>query len=223
MINISDRFKDKNLFKQALVHRSYLNESSEAVSNERLEFLGDSVISSLISAKLYSLFPKYPEGDLTNLRSALVRTESFAQIATELGLGSILLMSHGEERGGGRTNKSLLADAFEAIVGALFLDSGFVACENFLSEILYPKIMIMNKNRKSFDYKSQLQEFTQKNSRVSPTYRILDQAGPDHDKTFTVGVFVKDVEIGRGAGKSKQFAEQEAARTAIENQSANKV
>lgn len=219
-MNLSDLeeiFKNKKLFRKALVHRSFLNESREfKESNERLEFLGDSVLQLLTSQYLYERFPAYTEGQMTNLRSMIVRTGSLAQMAKNLSIGPHLQMSRGEKDSGGQANDSLLADAMEAIIGALFLDSGLEAVRTFLNETLFPGIDQILKENKVYDYKSLAQELTQRELKKSPHYEVLNSSGPDHDRTFTVGFFLGLKKISEGVGKSKQFAEQEAAKSALE-------
>ncbi len=210
------KFRDVRLLNQALVHRSYLNENREVKeSNERLEFLGDSVLSLLTAEELYGRFTRYAEGELTNLRSGLVRTQTLASIARSLLLGQHILMSKGEERSGGRENTSLLADTFEAVLGAIYLDQGLTAARKFLRENLFPIVADINKHKDQLDFKSKLQEITQRKQKLSPTYKVISTVGPDHDKTFLIGVSVGEHFLGEGSGKSKQEAEQEAARIAI--------
>lgn len=207
------KFTNLDLLTQALTHRSCLNENAKVtVSNERLEFLGDSVLSLLTSQELFARFPAYPEGKLTNMRSALVRTQTLAKIAKSLDLGESLLMSKGEERSGGRKNVSILADAFEAILGAVFLDSGLESAKSLLKKHLFPLIDSIQ----IYDFKSKLQEVVQEQEKVAPTYQVVKETGPDHDKLFTVVVFAGKKELGQGGGKSKQEAEQDAARIALE-------
>lgn len=212
-VNLGVKFNNLDLLTQALTHRSYLNENARVtVSNERLEFLGDSVLSLLTSQELFARFPSYPEGKLTNMRSALVQTRTLAKIANNLNLGESLLMSKGEERGGGRENTSILADAFEAVLGAVFLDSGLETARLFLKKHLFPLIDTIQ----IYDFKSQLQELVQEKEKVAPIYQVVKETGPDHDKLFTMVVLAGRRELGQGEGKSKQEAEQEAARIALE-------
>jgi len=212
-------FKDKNILENAFIHRSYLNEAREKSlnSNERLEFLGDAVVSFMVSQHLFTSFPELPEGKLTNLRSAMVKTKTLATIAKALDLGSHLSLSRGEEDGGGRQNPSILCDCFEALVGAIFLDSGVVAVKKFLSNHLFILVPEIIKNRLYQDYKSDFQEKVQEKHKEPPTYKVLKEEGPDHDKRFLVGVFVEGKKMGEGEGKSKQEAEQKAAKTAFTN------
>lgn len=211
-------FKKKSLLVESLTHRSYLNENPEyKQSNERLEFLGDSVLSLLTSTKLFQLFPQFPEGQLTNLRSNLVRAKTLATVSKTLGLGDYLLLSHGEEKSGGRANESLLADLFEAVLGAIYLDRGIETASKFLEKELFSLIPTAAQETSIFDYKSRLQEKTQEQTQASPQYKVAKETGPDHDKTFTVAVFLKDKLLAEGSGKSKQDAQQEAAHIALES------
>lgn len=215
--NIHVHFKNQTLLRQAFAHRSYLNESKDIqVSNERLEFLGDAVLSFLTSHYLYTTFPQYPEGILTNIRSSLVKTKSLSESATTLQLGDLLLLSRGEEESGGRTNPSLLADTFEALLGALFLDAGIEAAKAFVEHYVFPKADDVIKNKSYIDYKSLLQEIIQEKSKISPTYRVVKSHGPDHAKTFWVEAVEGETILGSGMGKSKQEAEQHAAANSLE-------
>lgn len=212
------KIKNKKLLLQAFTHRSYLNETRENVeSNERLEFLGDSILSFVVSQYLCEKFSEFNEGTLTNLRSQLVNTKTLAHIAKQLNLGELLRLSKGEEESKGRQNPSLLADSFEAFVGALFLDQGLVAVSSFLKETILSKTDEIVKNKALKDPKSLLQEYTQAKKQTSPVYKVLNEEGPAHARTFTVGAFLKDTLIGEGKGKSKQEAEKEAAQEALKN------
>lgn len=215
--SIGITFTDKSIINQAFVHRSYLNEAKHvSQSNERLEFLGDAVLSFLTSHFLYSTYPEYPEGTLTNIRSSLVKTQSLASTAQSLGLGDMLKLSHGEEASGGRTNQSLLADVFEALLGAIFLDQGIEAARTFVTTYLFPNAQTIIDTKAYVDYKSLLQEIIQQDSRNSPTYRVVRSEGPDHAKTFWVEAVSAHTVLGEGQGKSKQEAEQHAASNALE-------
>ena len=215
--NIGVSFVNKTLLKQAFVHRSYLNESKEfPESNERLEFLGDAVLSFITSEYLFRTYPKYPEGTLTNVRSTLVKTTSLAITGAELSLGALLLVSRGEESSGGRTNQSLLADCFEALLGAIFLDQGIEVAKKFVEKVLLFKTEAIIKNKSYVDYKSLLQEIIQEETKISPTYTLIKSEGPDHNKTFYVEVMMGETPLGQGSGKSKQEAEQDAATKALE-------
>lgn len=210
------KFKNEKLLEEALTHRSYLNENPGQNSNERLEFLGDSVLQVLSSTELFRRFPEFPEGKLTNLRSALVRTETLAKAAEKLRLGNFLLMSKGEQQSGGQKNYSLLADTFEAVLGAIYLDQGVEAAREFLEKNLFPEIELLSKEEILYDYKSKLQETTQKTLKTAPVYKVLKAQGPDHERIFTVGVFAKGKKLTEGEGKSKREAEQKAAQVALQ-------
>ncbi|MEK7186062.1 MAG: ribonuclease III, partial [Patescibacteria group bacterium] len=204
-------FKNKDLFEQAFIHRSYLNETKEALSsNERLEFLGDSVLSFVVSKYLYSKYPNFDEGILTNLRATLVNTITLAQVARELNLGDLLKLSKGEEESKGRENTSLLADSFEAFIGALFLDQGAEAVSDFLTAVLLPKAEFFLSKKALKDSKSLLQESIQAKNQTSPVYKVIKEEGPPHKKLFTVGAYLDGKLLGQGTGKSKQEAEKVA-------------
>ncbi len=211
-------FKDLNLLIEALTHRSYLNENrtTSGSHNERLEFLGDAVLELAVTHFLFTKFPNKPEGDLTAYRAALVNTYSLAETAEGLGVNDMLLLSKGEKKDTGRARQIILANAFEAILGAVYLDQGYEAAETFVAKNLYPKIDLVLKNRTWQDAKSQFQEVAQDKKSMTPTYKTLSETGPDHDKQFTVGVFLADTEVARGDGKSKQEAEQAAAHAALD-------
>jgi len=215
--NIGVTFVNQDLLTSAFIHRSYLNESKEIHnSNERLEFLGDSILSFLTSEFLFTTYPQYPEGILTNIRSSLVKTKSLAEVAQSLGLGELLFLSHGEEESGGRHNQSLLADTFEALLGAMYLDGGIVVCREYLTRILFPFVKSIIETKSYIDYKSLLQEIVQEQSRISPVYKVTRSEGPDHAKIFWVEVLVGETVLGEGVGKSKQEAQQAAAEAALE-------
>ncbi len=219
---IGVKFKDVAHLKAAFVHRSYLNEDKHTKeSNERLEFLGDAILSFLTSHFLFSQYPQFPEGTLTNIRSSLVKTTSLAGVSKELGLGELLYLSRGEEESGGRNNPSLLADTFEALLGAMFLDLGMDAVDTFLRRCLFPKAKEIVEQKTYLDFKSLLQEIIQRDLRISPTYRVVRSEGPDHAKTFWMLAMVGEKSVGEGSGKSKQEAEQMAARDALEKMGTN--
>ena len=210
------KFKNKKLFEQAFIHRSYLNETKEKLSsNERLEFLGDSIISFVVSKFLYKKYENFDEGSLTNMRSLLVNTKALSQIARELSFGKLLRLSKGEEESKGRENTSLLADCFEAFIGALFLDQGGGEVAKFLTHVLLPKAELYYSKKALKDAKSLLQEIIQAKKQISPIYKVIKEEGPAHKKFFTVGVFVNDVLLDEGRGKSKQEAEKDAAEHAL--------
>lgn len=214
------KFKNPKLNRLAFIHRSYLNEAkSENESNERLEFLGDSIISFVISDYLYKTYPNFDEGILTNLRSLVVNTKSLAKVGKSLKFGEKLLLSRGEEESGGRNNDSLLANTFEAFTGALYIDQGIEPVSKFLSEVLIPTISEHVEKKVFKDPKSLLQERVQASKQNSPVYKVLEEVGPAHAKRFTIGVFVEDILLGEGSGRSKQEAEEIAARVALEKKS----
>lgn len=208
---------DEGLFALALTHGSYAYENRQAGpgDNQRLEFLGDAVLELVVSDYMYKTYPHFSEGELTKLRAAVVCEPSLARVARELGLGPCLLMGRGEERSGGRERPSILADAFEAILGAIYLDQGLEkACEIAVA-LLTPAIEDVLEGRSDRDYKTELQEAVQQNNGGQVHYIILKEEGPDHDKIFTAGVVYKNKIIGTGAGRSKKESEQQAAREAL--------
>ena len=210
-------FINKKLFDHAFTHRSYLNEVKEKIeSNERLEFLGDSILSFVVSRHLYVLYPEFNEGMLTNLRSLLVNTKSLAELSRELAFGNYLKLSKGEEDSRGRENQSLLADCYEAFIGALFMDQGLEAAADFIAVTLFPRIKKFEGRDALKDPKSLLQEYVQSHKHTSPVYKVLREEGPAHAKIFTIGVFVHDIQMGESSGKSKQQAEEGAAKQALE-------
>jgi ribonuclease-3 len=211
-------FRDVSLLQQAFIHSSYINENPNLrlLDNERLEFLGDALLSFIVAEKLYHEFPDFGEGDLTEIRISFVRQETLARLALELKLGDYLYLGKGEEATGGRERETNLADAFESLVGAIFLDQGLSAARRFvLSELSsdFEKVRAEGIGR---NYKALLQEFTQAKFKQLPTYRVVETSGPDHDKGFTVEVLLGDKLLGAGSGKSKRAAEMEAARSAWE-------
>lgn len=207
-------------FETAFTHRSFLNEAGEATeSNERLEFLGDAVLSFITSSYLYNLRPKDAEGDLTNLRSYLVKTTSLAIAAKKLNLGEYLRLSKGEELTGGRNNTQLLANTFEAVLGAIYFEFGLEKAKEFVEEELLPLFEEELKSGPPKDAKSLLQEVIQNKFKQSPRYKVLQTTGPDHAKHFKVGVYVQNNLIGEGLGLSKQVAEEDAAAKALKHSS----
>jgi len=217
--NLKIKFNDPELLKNAFVHRSYLNEhpAFELKSNERLEFLGDAVLELLTSEKLYHSYPERPEGDLTNFRAAVVCTTSLAEESRRLDLGNYLYLSKGEEESGGRDREYILANTFEALLGAIYLDQGLEACRQFLEENLFYKISDIVSSKKYRDAKSTFQEITQEEVGITPTYKVLGEWGPDHAKRFKMGVYLNERLVGTGEGSSKQEGEQAAAKNALEN------
>lgn len=209
-------FSNKKLYEMAFIHRSYLNETKEQLeSNERLEFLGDSILSFIMSDHLYKTYPDFKEGVLTNLRSLLVNTKTLAKAAKQLDLGKHLKLSRGEEESKGRQNDTLLANSFEALIGALYLDQSIDAVYEFLKVTLFPLANEYVERREFKDPKSILQESVQAKKRHSPVYKVLNEEGPPHAKVFTMGVFVDEELMGQGVGKSKQEAEETAAKAAL--------
>lgn len=207
---------DKSLLQKAFTHKSYLNESEALESNERLEFLGDAVLELIVSEHIFKIFKDKPEGELTALRSALVKTTTLAEVSLDLNFGDMLLISKGEEGTGGRKNQSLLADTFEAVVGAIYIDSGYDAASNFIHEHLisvWLDKIIDNSLYK--DFKTTLQEKVQAEGKGTPSYKLIRQEGPDHQKIFTLGVIVDNKQLGIGVGSNKQEAEQNAAKQAL--------
>ena len=217
--NLKIKIEDMELFKTALTHRSYLNENSgyKNPSNERLEFLGDAVLQFLSSEFLYKKYPGNPEGDLTAYRASMVNTDSLAEESKRLAYGEHLLLSKGEEQTGGRERPYILANTFEAILGAIYLDEGIDTCRTFLEKNLFYKIDRIVATGDYKDKKSLFQEIAQEKFGITPTYEILQEWGPDHNKEFEVGVFLEKKIIAKGRGASKQKAESAAAEKALKN------
>ncbi len=210
-------FIDKGLLLSAITHRSYLNEHRSATQdhNERLEFLGDAVLELVVTDFLFRTYPDKPEGELTAIRAALVNTVSLSASAEALGVNQYLLMSKGEAKDEGRARQYILANVFEAFIGAMFLDQGFEVARGFVSRQLFPKTDEIVKKRLWQDAKSRFQELAQEHASVTPTYNLMGQSGPDHDRVFTIGVFLRQEKIAEGQGRSKQEAEQEAAERGL--------
>jgi ribonuclease-3 len=206
-------FDDLSLLRQAFTHRSYLNEHrNEAIGhNERLEFLGDAVLELVVTRHLFDAYPEHTEGDLTAYRAALVNTNTLAAVAAEMGMNDYLLLSRGEAKDTGRARQYILANTFESVVGALYLDRGYPAAEKFIAENIFPLTDDVVQKRLWQDAKSRFQESAQEHLSVTPTYKVLEEAGPDHDKHFVVGVYAGAELVAKGDGKSKQEAEQKAA------------
>ena len=205
-----------SFYKTAFTHRSYLNESKDAKeSNERMEFLGDAILSYVISSFLYKKRPFDNEGNLTNTRAYLVKTESLAKVSENLSFGKFLKMSRGEESSGGRSNPQLLANTYEAVLGAIYLDLGIEKAEQFISRTILPNFEDVIQSGPPPDPKSLLQEVVQSQFQASPRYKILATSGPDHAKKFIVGVFIDGKKLGEGKGSSKQQAEENAAKAAL--------
>jgi ribonuclease III len=214
---LGEKVNSNPTYKKAFIHRSFLNEAGpDLESNERLEFLGDSILSFIISSYLFKKRPADTEGDLTNLRSYIVKTKSLAKAALDLNLGSYLKLSKGEELSGGRDNPQILANTFEALLGAVYLEEGLEIATKFVNAHLLPLFERELVSGPPKDSKSYLQEIAQTQTKQSPKYKILDTAGPDHAKIFRVGVFLEGKMVGEGKGSSKQLAEEEAAKMALE-------
>ena len=214
---LESEIKNNSTFKKAFIHRSFLNEAgSDMESNERLEFLGDSVLSFIISSYLFKERLADAEGDLTNLRSYIVKTKSLAKAAADLDLGALLMLSKGEELSGGRENTQILANTFEALLGAIYIELGLDTATEFVNQYLLPLFAEELKSGPPKDAKSYLQELAQTKTKQSPKYKILGTTGPDHAKQFSVGVFLENKMIGQGQGSSKQVAEEAAAAQALE-------
>ena len=213
--NLRYEFKNKKLLINALTHSSYANEARDGISsNERLEFLGDSVLSIVVSEYIYKEFNNLPEGELTKLRASLVCEKSLCQLSRELDLGKYLRLGKGEDKGGGRERDSILADAFEAVLAAMYLDGGFNVAKNHVMRFI--KYELKHTDDEVFkDYKTALQEIIQKNPEESVTYILTKESGPDHDKVFEVEVRLNSNTIGKGVGKNKKQAEQSAAKEAL--------
>ncbi len=209
-------FTNLQILITAFTHRSYLNEHKKSVSehNERLEFLGDAVLELVVTEYLYLNYPD-PEGILTNWRSSLVRTESISAAADRLGFEPLLRLSRGEKRGTDRARAQILANCFEAVTGALYLERGYEACQVFITENILSTFDNILKTGSWMDPKSRLQEVTQSQQGATPSYRVLSEVGPDHEKEFTVGVYVNDKLVGSGTGPSKQTAQVSAASAAL--------
>lgn len=210
-------FGNKSLLEAAFTHRSYLNENRATARehNERLEFLGDAVLELVVTEFLYKKYPLKPEGDLTALRAALVNTQSIADAATKLGMNEFLLLSRGESKDTGRARGIILANAFEAIIGAIYLDAGYVPAYAFIESQLFHKTDEVVEKRLWQDAKSKLQEVSQEKLALTPTYDMVNQTGPDHDKRFVVAVYLGSEKTALGEGRSKQEAEQDAAQKAL--------
>lgn len=210
-------FADKNLLAQAFTHRSYINEHRDLKRghNERLEYLGDAVLELIVTAELYAKFPEKPEGDLTTYRAALVNTVVLSEAAEALGFNDLVLLSKGEARDQGRARKVILADAYEAVVGAIYLDQGYDAAKAFAARTLLPRLAEVAEKGMWLDAKSKFQEKAQDLHSTTPSYRVITEEGPDHDKCFTVAAMIGKEEVAQGEGKSKQEAEQDAARAAL--------
>lgn len=210
-------FKNKKLLEQAFIHRSYINENSvtNLSHNERLEFLGDAVLELVVTDFLYRKYPSYTEGELTALRSALVNAVIISEVATSIGMNDYLLLSKGETKDNGKARQYILANTYEAYIGALYLDQGIEMVDKFVHKSLLPKTEEIVSKKLWRDAKSLVQEKAQEFVNVTPAYKVLHESGPDHDKHFTVGIFFGPNLIAEGKGQSKQEAEQKAAEAAL--------
>lgn len=214
---IDYQFQNQALLESALVHRSFINECADKSlgHNERMEFLGDAVLELVVTEYLYNTYPNEPEGELTSWRSTLVKGERLAEVAGELAIGKYLKLSKGEEKSGGREKAYLLANAFEAIIGAIYLDTGFGSARDFIGKFILPRLEQIIADGQHVDAKSKFQELSQEKRSITPEYRVLAETGPDHAKEFEMGAFLSEQEVGRGKGGSKQSAEQSAAADAL--------
>ena len=217
--HIGVTFKDKQLLEKAFTHRSYINENrgEGREHNERLEFLGDAVLELMVTDFLFAKYPEETEGALTAYRAGLVNTNTFSRLASKLGMNDYLLLSKGEAKDTGRARRFILANTFEALVGAMYLDQGYDATKSFVEKYLFPLTDEIVDKRLWKDAKSRLQEVAQEKESITPTYDILKEEGPDHDRHFTVGVFFESTKVAEGTGRSKQEAEQVAAEGAMES------
>ncbi len=215
---IGIQFKNLSLLDLAFHHRSFCNENAEFLhkNNERLEFLGDSVLGMATTSFLFEDMKENPEGDLAKIKAAVVSEETLAPIAKKIGVSSLLVLGKGEELSGGREKKAILADAVEAIIGALYLDGGWKIAREFVLSLIVPEIRAVQENRAHKDYKTLLQEWYQKKQKAIPEYRLVGKSGPEHNKTFSVVVRLGEIEFGPERGKSKKEAEQKVARIAFD-------
>ena len=210
------KFTDDELLHKVFIHRSYLNEHKgfKGEHNERLEFLGDAVLELIVTEFLYKKYPN-PEGDLTNWRSAIVNGEMLAKIAKNLSIGDFMQLSKGEEKAGGKTKNIILANAFEALIGAIYLDQGYESAKKIIYDQLLVELPKIIEDKLFIDSKSELQEHIQEKTGVTPVYKVIKESGPDHNKVFKIGVYINDKISGTGTGSSKQRAEQDAALDAL--------
>src|SRR3989344_1748032 len=210
-------FRNQDLLRQAFIHRSFLNENPAAglSHNERLGVLGDAGVELVVTEELYQKFPEKPEGELTTLRAALVNSKMLSDIALEIGLNDFLLLSRGESRDMGRARQYILANTFEALIGALYLDQGYDAAKKFLHRFVMPQLEMVLEKKLYRDPKSLFQEEAQERVGITPTYEVIREWGPDHDKHFVVGVYLKDELVAEGEGPSKQTAQEAAARLGL--------
>ncbi len=218
---IGYHFENRELLEQALTHKSFANENRLSVHNERLEFLGDAVLSLVITEHMMNACPASSEGDLSRLRAALVSEPALASIAREIGIGNYLLLGRGEEQTGGRDKDSLLADCLEALIASIYLDGGNIAAKEFVIHFFEELIHKTCVSRSTLDYKTEIQELCQEQLKQLPEYRIAAETGPDHFKQFTIDLVIKGEIYGRGIGKNKKEAEQKAAKEALDKLTRN--
>lgn len=221
--SIGITFTDKRLLQHAFIHRSYINENprSGLQHNERLEFLGDAVLELVVTDYLFRTHPSSPEGELTAYRSALVNAVVIAEVAMKLNMNDYLLLSKGEQKDTGRARSTILANTYESFVGALYLDQGYQSCSDFIHKTLLPKLEEIITKKSWRDAKSHVQEEAQERLGVTPSYKVISEVGPDHDKWFTIGIFFGDKKIAEGKGRSKQEGQQVAAQMALEKKGWN--
>lgn len=216
---INIEFKDRSLIETVFIHRSYLNEhrSLNLEHNERLEFLGDAVLELCATEFLFLTFPDKAEGEMTNWRSALVKGESLSTESKRLGINDLLKTSRGESKNTGKARDLLLANALEALIGAIYLDQGYGAAKKFVEDNILYKLPQILEAGSYYDPKSKFQEMAQENLGITPTYELISESGPDHAKTFVMGAYISDSKVGEGSGASKQRAQSEAAKNALEH------
>ena len=212
------KFKNKDLLVQAFCHRSYLNEKPDfyLTNNERLEFLGDAVLELVVTEDIYQNYPEKPEGELTNWRAALVNSKFLGKLARDLDFNDFLLLSKGEAKELGKARLYILANTFEALIGAVYLDRGYKICQEFIKKHLMPKLPDILEKGAFRDAKSRFQEESQERKGITPLYKVLEEWGPDHAKHFIIGVFLNEELVAKGEGSSKQEAEEEAAKNGLE-------
>lgn len=215
VINVT--FKDKNILKMAMVHRSYLNEhpSFELDHNERLEFLGDAVLELVVTENIYLNYPN-PEGELTNWRASLVNSKMLSKIGQQINIEDFLYLSRGEQKDTGKARQYILANAMESIIGAIYLDQGWDTAKIFIEKNILSELPNILKHKLYLDPKSNFQELSQEKTGITPSYKVLNESGPDHNKIFEVGVYLKSEQIAIGQGSSKQEAQESAAQAALE-------
>lgn len=212
-------FNEKELLRTALTHSSFAYETGSSEFNEKLEFLGDSILGMVVTEFIFRRYPKLAEGDLAKLRANLVQAEALAEVAAELGVGQVIMISKGAEQAGGRENISILADCLEALIGAIYLDQGYDPVKNFILTSMQEKILVQAARKELSDPKTNLQELTMERWGVLPEYKVVNQGGPAHNPVFSAEVFIKGKSFGHGMGRSKKKAEQIAAGEALKEMS----